>query len=74
MGGLNDTVEVYESLVRAKGKYNRGRVSLEKRWGEIISENTDANKKNNIINYECCVENPWIFGLCYIQNCRIEIY
>jgi hypothetical protein len=62
-GGEGHVIQIDESLLRGKRKYNRGRF----RGGESVTESLDENDANaaNITNQRNHgrISGPWVFGL-----------
>jgi len=65
-GGINTIVQVYESLMRGKRKYNRGRLL----GADIAIENVDVDELSdeeepdfNNRNYGKKLTGPWVFGM-----------
>jgi len=76
MGGTGETVQINESLLHGKRKYNRGRILLYDHRIEPRSSNTsDSEKENqpvNNLNYGRRIEGPWLFGLCWKNGDLLE--
>jgi len=77
MGSKNTNIQVDESLMRGKRKYNKGRL-LE---ADIATENVDVNEVSdeeepdfNNRNYGKKLTGPWVFGMCQkYENCVFEV-
>ncbi|CAF1438954.1 unnamed protein product [Didymodactylos carnosus] len=55
MGGIGEVVQIDESLVRGKRKYNRGRLLLGNRKNTTAANNNDNNNNNNgLVQYSSC--------------------
>ncbi|XP_026815344.1 uncharacterized protein LOC113555179 [Rhopalosiphum maidis] len=79
MGGSNECVQIDDSLLRGKRKYNRGRILLGDHRGANLtdddssdsdSENIPPNNRNR--NYCKRVERPWVFGMCWRHDGFLE--
>ena len=68
LGGHGKIIEIDESLIRARRKYNKGRYLL----GDVLDMNPANNSRRN--NYGTREDGPWVFGMVEKGTRKLKLF